>query len=309
MIQPAIECKQVRKQRKNKIIGPLTFALPQGCITAIVGQNGAGKSTLMKLLLQLIHPDAGDIRWFGQNEGSRLTLKQRQAIAYVPESAQLEENHWTATEAAGFRSRWYPYWDQVYFDAMLDSFEVPRHTPLRQVSKGERRKFELIAALATRAQLLLLDEPFSGMDPFAWTNMLEAITRYMEEREATILISTHVMEEVRRLADYIALMHRGQLLGVAEKDSLADAWQELWVQTADAKALGELAVLLPEALRLTRHTATMASFVIRPTPGLEEELGSCGMQVLKSRKLDMEEVLGLWMEGFAPNSINEWSEA
>lgn len=309
MIQPAIECRQVRKQRKNKIIGPLTFALPQGCITAIVGQNGAGKSTLMKLLLQLIHPEAGDIRWFGQGEGSRLTLKQRQAIAYVPESAQLEENHWTATEAAGFRSRWYPQWDQAYFDAMMDSFEVPRHTPLRQVSKGERRKFELIAALATRAQLLLLDEPFSGMDPFAWTNMLEAITRYMEEREATILISTHVMEEVRRLADYIALMHRGQLLGVAEKDSLADAWQELWVQTADAKALDELAILLPEALRLTRHTAAMASFVIRPTPALEEELVSCGMQVFKSRKLDLEEVLGLWMEGFAPNLINEWSEA
>lgn len=309
MIQPVIECKQVRKQRKSKTIGPLTFAIPQGCVTAIVGQNGAGKSTLMKLLLRLIHPDAGAISWFGQKEGGGLTLKQRQAIAYVPESAQLEENHWTAMEAARFRSRWYPEWDQMYFDTMLDTFEVPRHTPLRQVSKGERRKFELIAALATRAQFLLLDEPFSGMDPFAWTTMLEAISRYMEEREATILISTHVMEEVRRLADYIALMHRGQLLGIAEKDSLTDAWQEIWVQTTDAKALAELAVLLPEALRLTQHTAVMTSFVVRPTPTLEEELVSCGMQVLKSRKLDMEEVLGLWMEGFAPNPINEWSGA
>lgn len=308
MTQPAVEFKQVLKQRKRRSIGPLTFAVPQGNVTAIVGQNGAGKSTLMKLLLQLIHPDAGEIRWFGSKGSGGLTLKERQAIAYVPETAELEENHWTAAEAGRFRSYWYPRWNQAYFDSLLDVFEVPRRTPLKQLSKGERRKFEIIAALATRAQLLLLDEPFSGMDPFAWKSMLEAITRYMEENEATVIISTHVMEEVRRLADYIALMHRGQLLGIAEKDSLGDAWQETWVQESDVGALTKLSDLLPEAARLTRHTPVLASFVTRQRVDYEERLRSSGLQVLKSRKLDLEETLSLWMDGYAPERVKEGKE-
>ena len=308
MMQPAVEFKQVLKQRKRRSIGPLTFAVPQGTVTAIVGQNGAGKSTLMKLLLQLIHPDAGEIRRFGSKESGELTLKERQAIAYVPETAELEENHWTAAEAGRFHSYWYPRWDQTYFDSLLDVFEVPRRTPLKQLSKGERRKFEIIAALATRAQLLLLDEPFSGMDPFAWKSMLETITRYMEENEATVIISTHVMEEVRRLADYIALMHRGQLLGIAEKDSLGEAWQETWVQETEVGALAWLADLLPEAVRLTRHTPVLASFVARHGVNDEERLRSSGLQVLKSRKLDLEEALGLWMDGYAPERVKAGSE-
>lgn len=304
MVQMAIELRNVRKQRRNKTIGPLNLKLPEGHIIALVGQNGSGKSTLLQMLLQLTHPEAGEIRWFEGNYAEGIPLELRQGITYVPEISLTEENKWSAEEAAKFRSYWYPQWDSSYFNELLDQLEVPRNIRLGKMSKGERRKFEIAAALAARPRLLLLDEPSSGLDPFAWKKMIEALRRYMDENNATILISTHIVEEVRRLADYIVLMHQGQVLGMAEKDSLYGLWNEVWVNVGNEEELKELADEFPGTLHWTMETPGAASFVTKHFHKIEKRIQDLGVHVIKSRSLELDEILSLWTQGHFPELVD-----
>lgn len=305
MGQQAIELRDVCKKRRQKTIGPLNLSVPQGYITALVGQNGSGKSTLLHMLLQLSFPGEGEVRWFGETYRDGLPLPLRQQMAYVPEVSQSEENLWTAAEAAEFRRHWYPSWDHGYFEELTRKFEVPPNARLGKMSKGERRKFELAAALAVKPRLLLLDEPSSGLDPFAWKIMIDALQTYMEEHEATIIISTHIVEEVRRLADYIVLMHQGQLLGMTEKDSLFGSWSEIWVQIEGEQELQELAAELPQALELKLETPGVASFLTQQIYLYEKRIHDLGVKVLKSRSLELDEILSLWTRGHRPVLIDQ----
>lgn len=304
MVQMAIELRNLRKQRRSKTIGPLSLNLPHGYITALVGQNGSGKSTLLNLLMQLTHPEEGDIYWFENKYDDELPLELRQSIAYVPENPISEENHWSAEQAARFRQHWYPNWDESYFHNLMDQFEVPYRMRLSKMSKGERRKFEIAAALASHPRLLLLDEPSSGLDPFAWKIMMETLRKYMDETNATIIISTHIVEEVRRLADYIVLMHRGELLGMAEKDSLFGAWTEVWVNVANEEELAELSEELPGGIHFTMDTPGVASFIIEQFSTNEKRIHDLGVKVIKSRSLELDEILSLWTQGHRPILID-----
>lgn len=304
MVQQAIELRNVSKKRRNRTIGPLNLKLPQGYITALVGQNGSGKSTLLQMLLQLTFPEEGEIRWFEQQYADVLPLEVRQSIAYVPETSQSEERYWTAGGAGEFRSHWYPAWDHGYFQELLEKFEVPKEAKLGRMSKGERRKFEIAAALAARPQLLLLDEPSSGLDPFAWKVMIETLRKYMDQTGATVVISTHIVEEVRRLADYIVLMHQGQLLGMAEKDSLFGSWSEISVQV-EQEELDELAAELPGALHFTMETPGVASFIFPQAEQNEKRIHDLGVKVIKTRSLELDEILSLWTQGHRPILIDQ----
>lgn len=304
MTQMAIEMRDIRKLRRNKTIGPLNLKLPQGYITALVGQNGSGKSTLLNMLLQLTKPEEGEIYWFENKYDKALPLELRQTISYVPETSLIEENHWNAEEAAHFRSRWYPKWDTKFFRDLMDKFEVPYHIKLGKMSKGERRKFEIVAALAARPQLLLLDEPSSGLDPFAWKIMIDTFRKYMDETNATIIISTHIVEEVRRLADYIVLMHRGELLGMAEKDSLFGAWSEVWINVVDEEELAGISAELPETMNFTMETPGVASFIIEQFSKNEKRINDLGVKVIRSRSLELDEILSLWTQGHRPILID-----
>ncbi|WP_019913827.1 ATP-binding cassette domain-containing protein [Paenibacillus sp. HW567] len=304
MVQQAIELRNVSKKRRNRTIGPLNLNLPQGYITALVGQNGSGKSTLLHMLLQLTYPEEGEIRWFEQRYVDSLPLEVRQSIAYVPETSQPEERYWTAEGAGEFRSHWYPAWDHGYFEELLAKFEVPKGARLGKMSKGERRKFEIAAALAARPRLLLLDEPSSGLDPFAWKVMIETLRKYMDQTGATVVISTHIVEEVRRLADYIVLMHQGQLLGMAEKDSLFGSWSEISVQV-EQEELDELAAELPGARDFTVETPGVASFISPQAEQNEKRIHDLGVKVIKTRSLELDEILSLWTQGHRPILIDQ----
>lgn len=231
-----ITFENVYKKRGNHTIGPLNLSLPQGYIIALVGENGAGKSTLLHLLLQTIYPDQGTITWFGQQVTDEIPLDLRQRIAYVPEKSSIEEDKMTALQAGEFRAQWYPHWKQHQFEQLLSEFQVPIRSKLNKVSKGQRQKFEIAAAIATSPDLLLLDEPSSGLDPFAWKDMITMLHTLMAEGHTTILITTHRMEEVQRLADYIVLMNDGQIHGIEEKDTLYQQWKEIWIQAGAAQS-------------------------------------------------------------------------
>lgn len=145
---PIIEMSEVYKTRGNREIGPINLTIEPGYVVALAGHNGSGKSTLIHLLTQLIHPDSGEIRWFGQAYPDGMPADTRQWVGYVSEQPTREEDRLTAEAAAAFRALWYPGWDETRFQRLMERFQVPQHTKLSRMSKGERRKFELAAALA-----------------------------------------------------------------------------------------------------------------------------------------------------------------
>lgn len=295
MEQPmAIELIGALKQGRRKTIGPLHLQVPKGYIVALVGPNGSGKSTMMQLIQQTLMPDAGEIRWFGQAFSGVMPVGLRQQIAYVPEAPEPEENYMTAERAAQFRSHWYPAWDEKLFGELLDRFEVPRRERLNRMSKGERRKFDIAAALAARPKLLLLDEPSSGLDPFAWKGMIGELRDFMAGEDMTILIATHVAEEVKRLADYIALIHQGQVLGMAEKDQLFSSWKEIWIRSGGCSP-GDL----PEGTILCVDGPSVTKLVVQEQHEgeLQQSLSAKGLQVLQTRSLELDEILQLWIQG------------
>lgn len=293
----AIELIGTLKQGRRKTIGPLHLQVPKGYIVALVGPNGSGKSTIMKMIQQTLRPDAGEIRWFGQTISEVMPVELRQQIAYVPEAPESEENYMTAERAAEFRSHWYPSWDEELFEALMDRFDVPRKERLNRMSKGERRKFEIAAALAARPKLLLLDEPSSGLDPFAWKGMIDELREFMAGEDMTIFIATHVAEEVKRLADYIALVHHGQVLGMAEKDQLFSSWKEIWIRSGGCSPED-----LPEGTILCVDGPSVTKLVVQEQHEgqLQQSLAAKGLQVMQTRSLELDEILQLWIQGHPP---------
>ncbi|CAM3104904.1 ABC transporter ATP-binding protein [Paenibacillus sediminis] len=295
MEQTVIEYRGVRKHRGRKMIGPIDLRIPKGYVIAIVGENGSGKSTMMNMLMQMVIPDEGEISWFGQGELKEMTTEMKQQIAFVPEQTSPEENRWTVDQAVKFRSYWYPDWDSAYYEQLMDRFGVPRDVKLRKLSKGEQRKFEIAAALAARPKLLLLDEPSSGLDPFAWKMMIDELRLFMQGGETTIVMNTHIVDEVKKLADYIVMIHQGQLMGMAEKDSLLDNWKEVWLSTEE-----EIADDLPGVVSWQRETSTILRVLTTECQALEHTLHEADIQMLKMRGLELDEVLSLWIQGHKP---------
>lgn len=293
-----IEFRNVIKRRRTKTIGPIELSIPQGYIVALVGPNGSGKSTLLNMMMQTVFPDEGEITWFGESYRGELPVSIRKQMGFVPEQLSVEEQHLTVDEAASFRASWYDTWDGYFFDELLSRFDVPRGVKLRKMSKGERRKFEIAAALAPRPKFLLLDEPSSGLDPFAWKLMIDQLHKVMKSMDTTIVLSTHVVDEIRRLADYVILIHHGKLLGMVEKDSLLDNWKECWIQ-GDASIVEEL----PGILSYKQETATTISFITTECLEVEKILQFAGIPFIQTRSLELDEVLRLWIDGNIPANV------
>lgn len=288
---PIIEMNHVYKTRRDRQIGPIHLTIEPGYVVALVGHNGSGKSTLIHLLAQLVHPDAGEIRWFGQAYPEGMPADTRQWIGYVPEHPTREEDRLTAEAAAAFRAVWYPGWDETRFQRLMSRFQVPPHTKLSRMSKGERRKFELAAALAPHPRLLLLDEPSSGLDPFAWKVMLEELRGCMENGKTTVMIATHILDEVKRLADYVVLMHEGRMLGKLEKDHLLENSKEMWFEGTPEEASELPGVIETETegrlQRIVTLAAIEASFVLE----------QAGIHPIRVRRLELDDILMHWSAG------------
>ncbi|OAB45722.1 ATP-binding cassette domain-containing protein [Paenibacillus antarcticus] len=291
MEQIVVQMVGVKKKRRNKMIGPLNLSIPQGYVVVIVGENGSGKSTMINMLMQTVIPDEGDITWFGQSYPNGIPPEIKQQIGYVSEKSNIEEDLMTAEEVAKFRSYWYKDWDDMLLQKLFKTFNIPVNTRLNKMSKGERRKVEISVALASHPKLLLLDEPSSGLDPFAWKRMINELQEYMAQGESTILLSTHIVDEIRRLADFIILVHQGRILGMVEKDSLLDNWKEVWMK-------GDISMVedLPGIISAHQESIGMLRLITTECKELENLLQQSGIQVMKTRGLELDEILSLWIQ-------------
>lgn len=185
----------------------VSFSLRQGSIMGLIGRNGAGKTTTLKSMLELVHPDEGEIVFFGKSfEESELEIKQR--ISFASGGVNYYPRKKLKVITAVTR-RFYSNWDDAAYRRYLDLFQLPEEKTPSQLSEGMKVKYALALALSHRAEILLLDEPTSGLDPVSREELLDIFLDLVREERITILFSTHITSDLEKCADDITYLQKG----------------------------------------------------------------------------------------------------
>ena len=196
----------------------VTLAVSRGCVFGLVGENGAGKSTLIKHLLGLWRAQTGSVTVFGLDPVSDPPAVLRR-IGYLSEQPDLP-GWMRVAELLRYTQAFYPRWDATYARQLLEQFGLDEAARVRTLSKGQRARWGLIAAEAHRPDLLILDEPSSGLDPIVRRDILEAIIRTVTDEGRTVIFSSHLLDEVERVSDHVAMLHEGRLKLCAPLDEI-----------------------------------------------------------------------------------------
>lgn len=198
-----------RRFFRSQALAGASFRVPAGSITALLGPNGAGKSTALRIALNLLRPSAGRVEVLGV-DSRKLGPAQLERIGYVADGMELPE--WmTVDQFLAWCRPLYPKWDGELERTLRNQFALPGDRKLRNLSRGQRMKAALISALAYRPELLVLDEPFSGLDPLVRDEFINGLLELAEGEGFTVLLSSHDIEEVHRLADHVVLMNHGRV--------------------------------------------------------------------------------------------------
>jgi ABC-2 type transport system ATP-binding protein len=188
----------------------VSLFVPRGSIFGLVGENGAGKTTLIKHILGLLRAETGTVRVFGHDPVAE-PVSVLGAIGYLSEQPDLP-GWMRVEELLRYTQAFYPKWDAAYAEKLRQQFALDPSQRLRTLSKGQRAKAGLLAAQAHRPDLLLLDEPSSGLDPLVRRDILGAVIRTVAEEGRTVIFSSHLLEEIERVSDHIAMLHRGRVV-------------------------------------------------------------------------------------------------
>jgi ABC-2 type transport system ATP-binding protein len=224
-----IETSQLthRYGRTDAVQG-LDLAVPEGSVFALLGPNGAGKTTTIKILMNLLAPTSGTARILGV-DSRRLGPSELAQIGYVSENQQLPL--WmTVAGVIAYCRPLYPTWDRALEATLLEQFELPRERKLRHLSRGILMKTALLISLAYRPKLLILDEPFSGLDPLARDEFARGLLEASTAGDWTILVSSHDIEEVERLCDWVGILEMGRLRSAEATEGLLRRFR--WVEVA-----------------------------------------------------------------------------
>jgi ABC-2 type transport system ATP-binding protein len=187
-----------KRFRKTEAVAGLSLEVPEGQVTAFLGPNGAGKSTTIKCLLNLHRPDSGSASVLG-TDSRKLGPAQFKQIGYVSENMELPL--WmTVKQFLDYCRPLYPNWDKAFEAQLLTQFDLPLATKLKDLSRGMRMKAALLSSLAYRPKLVVLDEPFSGLDPLVRDEFIRGLLELTEQEGWTVFVSSHDIEEVQRLA-------------------------------------------------------------------------------------------------------------
>src|SRR6187549_3518851 len=191
-------------------LSSVSLTIPRGGVYGLVGANGAGKTTLIKHILGLLKAQTGSVRVFGRDPvADPVGVLSR--IGYLSEEPDMPG--WMRVhELMRYIAAFYPTWDQDYAERLRREFDLDPAAKIKQLSKGQRARAGLLIALAYRPELLLLDEPSSGLDPIVRRDILGAIVRTIAEEGRTVVFSSHLLDEVERVSDCVAMLREGRIV-------------------------------------------------------------------------------------------------
>ena len=187
----------------------LDLRVPEGSIFALLGPNGAGKTTTLKMLMNISEPTSGNAVVMGR-PSRNLGPAEFQQIGYVSENQEMPD--WmTVRQFLDYCRPFYPSWDEAFCNKLIESFSIPPERKLKHLSRGMKMKTALLSSLAFKPKLLVLDEPFSGLDPLAREEFVSGMLAMVGEGDWTVLVSSHDIEEVERLVDWVGFLDNGSL--------------------------------------------------------------------------------------------------
>jgi ABC-2 type transport system ATP-binding protein len=232
-METVIETRSLSRWFKNKeAVRDLNLRLAPNRVYAFLGRNGAGKTTTIKMLAGIIRPSSGSSALFGQ-DSQKLRPVDWQKIGYVSENQELYE--WmTVEELIAFTAKLYPGWDREFERYLIAKLELPMTRRISKCSRGEKVKLALLLAMAFRPKLILLDEPFAGLDPLARSEFLDTLLEVTAQSDWSVFFSTHDIEDVEKLADEVVILDGGQLQICESLDSLQERFRRVDVIGAHA---------------------------------------------------------------------------
>ena len=237
----AIDIRGLTKQYRDFTLGPLDLALPMGCVLGLVGENGAGKSTTIRLIMDAVSRDGGEVTVMGLDNQSPEFREMKEKIGVVLDETCVPE-FITARQLGKILAGAYRSWDEAAYNSWLNRFQLPLDKKYKEYSRGMTMKLGIAAALSHGARLLLLDEATSGLDPMVREELLEVFADFAAQDDHAVLISSHIVSDLEKICDYVAFLEKGRLVLCEEKDVLLDRYGILKCGREDLKRVDPAAL-------------------------------------------------------------------
>ncbi|GFZ33568.1 ABC transporter ATP-binding protein [Clostridium zeae] len=218
-----LEVTNLSKSYKDFTLDNISFSLKRGFIMGFIGPNGAGKSTTIKLIMNLIRRDSGNIKIFNQdNISNEKAIKQKIGFVY-------DENYFyedlTTEEMKDIISPFYKEWDNSTFNKYMNEFSLPKNKKIKDLSKGMKMKYSLAISLSHNAEFIIMDEPTSGLDPIFRSEMLDILCSIIQDENKSIFFSTHITTDLEKIADYITFLNNGRIVFSKDKDEILKSYR------------------------------------------------------------------------------------
>lgn len=281
-----LNIERLTKHYKGFTLGPLDYQVEKGTSIALVGANGSGKSTLFRLLVSILQADDGTIMLFGQNiKENEAKLKQK--VGYTGNLLEPFSNL-TIKELSSLVSYWYPSWDHARYAQFLTRYNIDESAKYGKCSTGTKKKIEFILSLSHNPDLLLLDEPSAGVDISTQRKIKEDLMDFMENGEKSIVLATHIVDEIKHICDYITVLQEGKIIHTVNKDDIYEKWARLWVTS------------IPDQLKKHPHVVSISEaplqVVTNNLHAMEDEFINEGVTITHRQRLTIEEVIDYFID-------------
>ncbi len=280
----AIECEGISKHYPHFQLRDVNLSFEQGSVMGLVGPNGAGKSTLLRIVLGLIGADSGSIKVLGHSiPGEQIAAKRN--IGFVAEDMRLYESQTIAFHMDFIKSI-FDSWDDDYAKTLLRRFDLNLQQKVKGMSHGQRVKTTLLLALARRPNLLVFDEPTTGLDPAVRKELLDEMMNAMEDETRSILFSSHNTLDVEQISDYITFIYGGRIIESNNKEDFMDGWRRLRLTNMNNSPLPRLSNIKEVQQSGRLCTVTVNNY----EDSIHEQFTNAGLQINHIERLTLEEI-------------------
>ncbi|MEM9402181.1 MAG: ABC transporter ATP-binding protein [Pseudomonadota bacterium] len=280
----AIQMNDVSKRYAHFQLSSLDLSLETGRIMGFIGPNGAGKSSTLRILMGLIAPDSGSLRVLGQPIPAGET-RAKKDIGFASEDMRLY-GHATLDWHMRFVRSVFPQWDAAYADKLLKSFDLVREQTIKGMSHGQRVKSQLLLVLARRPRLLLLDEPTTGLDPVARSEVLDELLDVLLDDDRSVLFSSHNTADVEQICDQITFIDRGRLVTTDDKETFIENWRRVRFEVPAELDISGLPTVVT-----CRQDGSVGNLVLNADdPTAAERIRSAGGTVTATERMNLEEI-------------------
>ncbi|GJM13880.1 MAG: multidrug ABC transporter ATP-binding protein [Pseudohongiella sp.] len=286
MTESVVEVKNLsRSFGKTKALDKVNFQASRGQVYGLVGANGAGKTTLIKHLLGLLRAKSGSVRIFGEDP-VRNPESVLSHIGYLSEDRDIPD--WMSIdELMRYTGAYHSSWDQAYAKELLDTFSLDPSKKISTLSRGMRAQVALISAVAHRPDLLILDEPSSGLDAVVRKDILNAVVRTISEEGRTVIFSSHLLDEVERLSDHVTMIHNGRVVLDSSLEIINNTYQHSSIRFEDPQAT---APQLTDSLSIAGNGRSWSAIHHGEAKAFLAATKKLGGEVVESRNATLEEV-------------------